>query len=212
MDLYFSKNQPLRFRFPVTPRSVSVTTPSRNRTVSLIDSSEISVLNEPGLREIAFEALLPNTKYPFAVYTDGVFTPADYYLGLLERLQREREPFIFTLGGRAAWLSLTVALEGYTTAEDASYGGDVMVSVRLREARSAPVKVIEPQRGEEPAPRSTTSAVVPRTYTVVRGDTLWGIAKRFLGGGARWPEIHALNRDKVSNPNLIYVGQVLVLP
>ena len=210
MDLYFSKNSDLRFRFPVTPRSVSVTTPGRDRVVTLIDSSEISILNEPGLREIRFEALLPNTRYHFAVYPDGVFQPARHYLGLIERFKQERSPFVFTLGTAEGGTSLVAALEGYTVTEDASYGGDMMVSIHLREARGVSVKITDPET--TPPPRDPSSAVVPKTYTVVSGDTLWGIAKRFLGSGARWPEIYALNRDKVSNPNLIYVGQVLTLP
>lgn len=213
MDLYFSKNGGLRFRFPVTPRAVSVTAKSRNVTVGLIDSSEVLILNEPGLREIAFEALLPNKKYPFAVYPDGAFQPASYYLGLIEQLKAGREPFSFVLGGGDGnGHSLTVALEDYTVSEDASFGGDVMVSLRLREARSSMVKVIEPEKGANTAPRDTSSAVIPKTYTVQKGDTLWGIAKRYLGDGSRWSEIYELNRDKVSNPNLIYAGQVLALP
>jgi hypothetical protein len=228
MDLYFNKNSSLRFRFPVTPGSVTIATPGRGRAVRLIDSSEISALSEPGLREVSFEALLPNRKYPFAIYPDGVFRPAAYYLELLEQLEKGREPFVFILGKH----TLMVSMEGCTLVEDAALGKDVMVKIRLREARGASVKVVVPQKAaapEEaappavmttappplfvmPEPRPAVSAVVPKTYTVVRGDTLWGIAKRFLGNGARWPEIHALNRDKVSNPNRIYPGQVLTLP
>ena len=47
-------------------------------------------------------------------------------------------------------------------------------------------------------------------YTVVSGDTLWGIAKRFYGNGSRYPEIAKANN--ISNPDIIYVGQVLLIP
>lgn len=50
------------------------------------------------------------------------------------------------------------------------------------------------------------------TYTIVRGDTLSGIAKRFLGNAARWPEIHAANKAQIPNANLIYPGQVITIP
>ncbi|HBN08912.1 MAG TPA: hypothetical protein DD435_09775 [Cyanobacteria bacterium UBA8530] len=50
------------------------------------------------------------------------------------------------------------------------------------------------------------------TYTVVSNDTLSGIAQKTLGNGNRWPEIFALNRDKISNPDQIFAGQVLKLP
>ena len=48
------------------------------------------------------------------------------------------------------------------------------------------------------------------TYTVVAGDTLWGIAARHLGAGDRWPEIAAASR--VHHPDLIHPGQVLTIP
>ena len=47
-------------------------------------------------------------------------------------------------------------------------------------------------------------------YTVVRGDTLWGIAKRFYGNGNRYPEIAKANN--IANPDIIYVGQRLLIP
>ena len=47
-------------------------------------------------------------------------------------------------------------------------------------------------------------------YTVVRGDTLWGIAKKFYGDGSRYPEIAKANN--ISNPDLIYAGQKLLIP
>ena len=59
----------------------------------------------------------------------------------------------------------------------------------------------------------------PATVTVMRGDSLWRIASRHLGSGARWQEIFDLNRGRpqadgrsLSNPNLILIGWVLELP
>jgi LysM repeat protein len=49
-------------------------------------------------------------------------------------------------------------------------------------------------------------------YTVQPGDTLALIAKRFLRNQARWPEIFEANRDQLTNPNTIRVGQQLRIP
>ncbi|MBP5922193.1 LysM peptidoglycan-binding domain-containing protein [Streptomyces sp. LBUM 1483] len=49
-----------------------------------------------------------------------------------------------------------------------------------------------------------------RSYTVVAGDTLWGIAAHELGKGGRWQEIADLNPDV--DPDELQPGQVLKLP
>lgn len=46
-----------------------------------------------------------------------------------------------------------------------------------------------------------------RTHTVKAGDTLWAIAEKYLGSGAKYKQIATLN--KISNPNRIAIGTVL---
>ena len=59
---------------------------------------------------------------------------------------------------------------------------------------------------------SAPTADEVQMYKVVSGDSLSKIAKKFYGHANRWREIFEANRDQISNPDLIKVGQVLKIP
>jgi nucleoid-associated protein YgaU len=57
----------------------------------------------------------------------------------------------------------------------------------------------------EAAPKTTT-------YTVQKGDTLSKISKQFYGDAGQYMKIFSANRDQLSDPDKIQVGQVLKIP
>ena len=212
--------------FPVAPEKITTKINNKNETIDLIDGSEINLLKKPGLTEYEFKLLLPMSKYPFAHYDNG-FLDARYYLDVLERLKLEKRHFQFDLyrempGGKKTFdTNATVSLEEYTITEDAEEGLDVTVEIELKQYRPYGTRIYTITDSEdggqeavavEETQRQTDTAPVVTTYTVVSGDCLWNIAKRYLGDGSRWGEIYELNREQIASPDLIYPGQVFVIP
>jgi len=49
-------------------------------------------------------------------------------------------------------------------------------------------------------------------YTIGPGGSLWKIAAKFYGNGAKWKALLEENREVIQNPDLIYPGQVIRAP
>lgn len=210
-------------QMPVTPSKISTKINNKNKTITLINDGEVNIIKTPGLTDVDFEVLIPQVKYPFAVYEDK-FKPAQFYIEKFEQLKLSSSPFQFKVnrtspkGDFLYDTNLTVTLEDYEISENTDNGLDLMVSIKLKQYREYKTKIINISSNTSEdtniADASVNSArestrSVPGTYTVQEGDTLWGIAKANYGDGSKYNEIAELNG--ISNPNLIYVGQVIKL-
>lgn len=63
-----------------------------------------------------------------------------------------------------------------------------------------------------PAPDSPGRSDIPETHTVVKGDTLTKISQKYYGTQNRWREIYNYNRDTLSTPSSLKIGDKLKLP
>ena len=88
-----------------------------------------------------------------------------------------------------------------------SRSNDVPYAVPARIETVPPVRIVLPAASES---LDSGSGILP-VVRVERGDSLWKIAARRLGSGARWRAIVAFN-PQISDPNLIHIGDVLRLP
>lgn len=205
---------------PVTPEKISMQSPGQNAVVRLIDGREAVVPQPPGLTEISFEALLPNVRYPFAVYERG-FRRADYYLAQLELLRKRQEPFRLIIsrnmpdGTPLGDTNLSVLLDRMEVQEQ---DADVTVSLTFRQYVKCGMRT--PAAGKTAVNQKTRMSAATTgsvRHTVAKGDCLWNLTQKYWGDGNRYAEVYAKNQTVIDagnrgtgNPRYtIYSGQVL---
>ena len=190
---------------PIAPSKLTVKINNANETVTLINEGEINILKKAELTDIEFECRIPQEKYPFAVYKSG-FKGADYFLDYFESLKKSKKPFQFIVcrkrptGKRLFDTNIKASMEDYKITEDANNGFDILVKVKLKQWRDYGTKTVnisfnmekpkasvEPQREAVSSPAPATA----QTYTVVKGDCLWNIAKKFYGNGSKYSIIYS---------------------
>jgi len=203
---------------PETPAKLMVKIKGKNTTLTLLNEGEINFLRTPGLTEISLPLTFP--------MLSGARSP-DYYLDILEKLktQKRTTQFVLTRTSPSGKLlfdtNIKVSVEDYTISENANNGLDVSVDVELKQYRDYSTKTVTVETTATRTAAKTVTVTTERpattapkatTYTVKKGDTLWGIAKTFLGNGAKYNQIFEANKGIIKNPNLTYPGQVLRLP
>lgn len=218
--------------FPVAPEKMTIKIANKNKTIDLINGDVAGIIKRAGPSKITFSCLLPCTQYPFARYPSG-FQPPQVYLNKLDSLKTGLKPFLLqVLRDGSFQTSFTVSLEDYDITEDAkNYGRDVSVSITLQQYKASCTKTIQfktDSKGttatvSQPS-RDTTGKKNTTSYTVKSGDTLWNIAKKYLGSGSKWKLIYDANKATIeaaakkmgrassSNGHWIYPGTVLVIP
>ena len=214
---------------PVPPSNFQYSIKGNNKKLTSINDGEFLILKNAKLSEISFEFMLPNVRYPFAVYKNNTFKNAKFFLDEIEKLKVAKKPFNFTIdrskpnGTNLYDYKEKVVIDDYTLKEGASQGLDVMVSIKLtqyKEGNFKTVKIEKKKNGKKKiktkkkrqaynAPMSDGKAKI---YKVVKGDSLWLIAKKFYGDGSKYKKIKEANKSKLKRGNMIFSGQILMIP
>ncbi len=162
--------------------------------------------------------------------------PQDYYLRYFYDIFKNNKVVVFTVwrtaiggnrdmgiaegidvSGNGIITSKSVTIESYSIEESAENGMDIELELELKEYVGYGTRTFKYTENTETGTttaatektRETGNKEIPATYTVKKGDCLINICKKELGDANKWREIAKLNN--MSNPDLIYPGQVIKL-
>ena len=201
-----------KLRFPVLPERFNIRHGMANHSVSIQGLGEAVIMQDPTAITIVFASYFPVYPFPGVQFED--LTPPIELKERITNWQKSDRPIQFMVTGTPINMHFTI--ESFFCYEQGGDVGTLHYSLSLKEYKHVSARRVTVEKEiaviPEPAPARVDNRTPERTHEVVRGDNLTAIARRHLGDGSRWPEIAELNRDIVSNPNLIFPGQVLRLP
>lgn len=203
-----------RYELPIAPWQVQMQAESRFSTADVLGIGQVCILQGGSLERYHMEFELSDNM-PHYQRADAVYVGAQM-LAILRDLRRRQCVMKLCAEGGNFGLSRQVIMTDLTVVQNGGEAGEYEISMDLLEYRGCSTAQLQQAVQDANKGNGTTgnenAGNGTRAYTVVRGDSLWRIAQKQLSSGTRWKEIYALNQDQISNPNLIYPGQILQLP
>lgn len=228
---------------PITPGELNITVGSNNKVVTLINEGDVNILKSPALTEVSFDARFPMRKYP---YSREAWNVSQYetwsfqkYFDRFKDIKENKRSFRFMVvrndgKGNVTWdTNMLVALESMDIKESADQGDDVIISFKLKQYKEYGIQKISinqsssnttstssGNRDQSKAPDKQTS----KTHVIQSGDTLWSIAKKYYGDGAKHSLIYKTNMSVIeatakahgyassSGGSRIWPGTKLIIP
>lgn len=213
------------FRLPTNPEQIDISSTQAVEKYDILKSGQIAVPGDLELKEFSFECEFPLEEMHY-IETHSKFKTADWYLQRFEFWRKKKTPFRF-IAGRTDKVTMDTMeedsinslclIEEMKITEKAGEEGDKHVSFKLVEFKEFGKKFTIIEKENKPAKKKTTSTekVNPKansTYVVKSGDSLWAIAKKLYGDGAKANILYHANKKLIKNPNLIKPGQKLIVP
>ena len=197
---------------PVTPAGYAW---GVGRNLETINISQLGDVYRPGGRSRfsgeALECLLPAQDYPWM--EPGAIANPQYYVDILTAWAAAGEPVRYIVSGTQ--INTQVYLESVEWRERDGTG-DVYASIWMREYTDLEAREVA---AADPTDSATGNASRPmegsgsnQSYTIVRGDTLSTICRRYYGKYSATYYTALAKYNGIQNPHLIYPGTTITIP
>ena len=231
--VYGSKKKKLKI--PVLPESYKVTDNSGNTSATVADLGEITILQGRKAKTVSFSSIFPIYTFSGASLLKPK-APIEY-VKKFEKFINNNSIITFVLARKDSkypGFSMNVTVEKFDWTEEGEDSGTIQYNITIKEYRAVTVNKIKPKKGSNKnsskvsssknKKRASTKSNGKKAYTIKKHDTLWAIAKKYLGKGSRYTEIYNLNKSVIekaakkhgkkssSKGHWIYPGTVIMIP
>lgn len=198
--------------FPVSPEELRVQMGPKTLSFSPITIGDIEMPRGMTPVRVSWEGFFPGVRQNVPErHTD---LPPNDIVRLLERwMGAEGDDYQLRLIITESSWNIPVFLSSFEPSYRGGFG-DIYYAISFTEKRSFSVQEKKPEQASKPPEKRPDPKPQPKTHTVVKGENLWNIARKYAGQGGKWPELWEINKDKSKskNPDLIYPGEVFTLP
>jgi len=216
------------YRLPVNPEEITVKKGLATETYKVLGLEQIIVPTGVDLCVYNFECEIPSKTYLYVenVYPDfksllstkikelfrkGLYG-CDFFEELFRQWAKDKTVLRLTINnGVGKAISTPCLIKSLEITETAGEEGDKLFKFEITEyAEYGYKKVVKKKTKKKTSNKKNTKAKT--TYTVKTGDTLYLIAKKIYGDGAKASKIQNANKDKIKNPAKLKKGIKLVIP
>ena len=182
-----------RLRIPILPEEIkSQMGETLFATYSIMNKGDVSVPTGTELARYSWESEFPGELRKNDPLIHGKWQDPKKYHDTLEAWKASGEPLILTVIG-FPMINVDVYLKSYTATAAGAFG-DIYYELEFEKLREIKVTKTAPSTATATAATAKRTTKQFLTYTIVSGDTLWAIAKKFYGDGNKWSIIYANNK------------------
>ena len=160
----------------------------------IMNRGEVAVPTGTGLATVSWSSQFPGAYRTDSSMQRGAWQdPQTYHNILLDWLEKGTALNILVTGYP---INLDVHLENYNAKPTGGFG-DLEYDVSFIEDRDIIINSTKTKNSNSQETKRTAAKTT--TYTIKPGDTLWSIAQRFLGSGAKWSTIYNANKEIIES-------------
>ncbi len=217
-----------KFTFPALPEKIQGRYGAKYQSFDIISQGTVKVPKGTEVTEFTWEGVFfGQSKRNEPVVRKGRWKSPDACVKVLTNFMKNES--VLNLIVTETWINMDVTISSFQPGPVGAYG-NIEYSITFVQKKPLKIyttdelKIAEFVKKTKPRNDAEAPSASGGTYTVVSGDTLWGIAAKKLGGGSKWTSIYDANAGTIEaeakkhgkassdHGHWIWPGEVLTIP